>query len=260
MALIDEFFAVTQAALTALITGERAAIAAAGEAVAEVVARGGIVYLFGTGHSHLLAEEGYYRAGGLACMAAILPEAFQLHRDAVGSTARERDVRYAEGIFDTYDLRAGDGIIVFSHSGANAVPVEVARRARAMGLTVIGVACRAALAAAAGRHDGATLPDVVDVLIDNHGCIGDACLAVGDPGMKARSPGSPGAAIAPLSTILGAWVLHAITAEAVERLLARGIAPPVYLSSKLPEADAHNAALVERYAPRIPHLRGSEGR
>lgn len=82
---------------------------------------------------------------------------------------------------------------------------------------------------------------MADVLIDNHVPAGDAMI------------GLPGAAVAvgPASTVAGATILQAVLVEAVCRLAARGMIPPVYVSSKLPGADEHNAALVRRYQGRV---------
>jgi len=63
------------------------AIGAAAAACVETIRRDGLIYIFGTGHSHLMAEEGHFRAGGLACVVPILASSVMLHEGAVVSGA-----------------------------------------------------------------------------------------------------------------------------------------------------------------------------
>lgn len=228
-----------------IATAEAATIERAARLVAGAVAHGGLVHLFGAGHSQLLAEEGFFRAGGLACVNPLLVPELAPRAGPLASIAAERDVRSADLVFARYRLVRGDVLIVFSNSGISAVPVEVSRRARLATVHVIGVASKRYMAEAAPSHpEGLKLQDVVDVLIDNHGVPGDAILTL---------PGLP-VAVGPSSTITGALILHAVLVEAVAYLSAQGIVPPIYLSGKVIGADAHNAALLDRYRDRIPLL------
>ena len=81
---------------------------------------GGLTYVFGTGHSHLLALELHYRAGGPAFVVPILDESLMLHEGAIASTARERESGAAAAAFARYPLRPRDVVIVISNSGVNA--------------------------------------------------------------------------------------------------------------------------------------------
>ena len=71
-------------------------IEAAAGVVADALRRDAIVHIFGTGHSHLLAEEALYRAGGLAPVNAILDPGLMLRDGALASTQLERVSGYAE--------------------------------------------------------------------------------------------------------------------------------------------------------------------
>lgn len=209
--------------------------------VVDCVRGGGLVYLFGTGHSHLLALEVHYRAGGPAYAVPVLDEDLMLHRGAIASTLAEREAGRAAGVLARYPVAPGDVVFVISNSGVNAVPVEAAAAARAAGATVVALTSRAyAAAAARGRP---TLADRADIVIDNGLPPGDAIAPM------------PGGALAagPASTALGAALLHAIFAEAAARLAADG-APPIYLSANMPGAEDNNRDLVARYRPRNPHL------
>lgn len=224
-----------------LLEGQEEAFASATEAVKRCMAEDGLVYLFGTGHSHMLAEEGHYRAGGLACIAPILVSAVMLHEGATASTRMERLHGLAELIFSRYPIGARDVVIVFSTSGVNAVPVEAAKYARAAGVTVIAVTSQAySRQAAQGRE---RLADVASIVLDNRVSPGDASLALADD-VRAG----------PLSTVAGAALLNALFVEASARLIAEGGEPPVYVSANMPGARERNAALVSRFRSRIPHL------
>jgi uncharacterized phosphosugar-binding protein len=228
--------------LEALLEGQEEAFAAAAEAVKTCVAGDGLVYLFGSGHSHMLAEEGHYRAGGLACVVPILSSAIMLHEGAAASTRFERVSGVAAIVFSRYPIGPGDVVVVFSTSGVNAVPVEAAKLARAAGATVVAVTSQAYSArVAAGRE---RLADVASIVLDNKAPPGDACVELAADGIRAG----------PISTVVGATLLNALLIEASARLVADGVEPPIYVSANMPGAAARNAALVARYRARNPHL------
>ncbi|MBQ5824463.1 MAG: sugar isomerase domain-containing protein, partial [Clostridia bacterium] len=92
----------------------------------ETMISGKRLYLFGTGHSHMLAEELFYRAGGLVNVQPILVEPLMLHISASDSTTAERVEGYADKIFAEYRLSKDDTIIIISNSGRNGVIVDMA--------------------------------------------------------------------------------------------------------------------------------------
>ncbi len=223
---------------------QRAAITRAAGLVADALAAGGLLHTFGTGHSHLLAEEVFYRAGGLAAVNPILVDPLMLHAGAVRSTALERLAGVGEVLLDAEPIRGGDVLLVVSNSGGNAVAVEMAQAAGRRGLATIALtSVRHATDAAARAGAGtARLHEVVDVVLDNGGRPGDACVEVAD------------LVVAPTSTVVGAALLQAVVAETVELLVDRGVTPEVFRSSNLAGGDAHNAELARRYAGRVRSL------
>lgn len=155
-----------------LLDGQEEKFDAAAEAITRSIDEDGLIYIFGTGHSHFLAEEGHYRAGGLACVVPMLATGLMLHEGATASSRLERMSGLAEIILARYPIARGDIIIVFSTSGVNAVPVEAARIARAAGATVIGVTSEAySSQVAAGRT---RLAEVASIALDNRAPPGDA--------------------------------------------------------------------------------------
>jgi uncharacterized phosphosugar-binding protein len=221
------------------------AIQRAAALVADAVSAGGLIHVFGTGHSHLLAEELFYRAGGLAQVNPILVDALMLHAGAARSTRLERLTGLADALIDGEQIGPHDVMIVVSNSGGNATCVEMARAAGTRGISTIALtSIRHATAAGARNHDGPRLHEVVDVVLDNRGQPGDACVALDGLAQP----------VAPTSTVVGAAILNAVVAEAVEIMLARGHTPDVFASSNLAEGDRINHELVTRYAPKVRAL------
>ncbi len=235
----------TVSLLTKVRDEQGSAIHEAAVLIAHAVSAGGLVHLFGTGHSHLLAEELFYRAGGLAQVNPILVDALMLHAGAARSTHLERLSGLAEALLDDEPVGPDDVMIVISNSGGNATCVEMAVAAHTRGVSTIGVtSIRHATAPEARQRAGPRLHEVVDVVLDNYGEPGDACLAL--EGLEQR--------VGPTSTVVGSAMLNAVVAETVELLLARGHSPDVFASSNMTRGDTINETLISRYAPRVRAL------
>lgn len=204
------------------------AIQRAGTAVADALATEHRLWTFGTGHSHLLAEELFSRAGGLDGVCAVLEPALMLHEGVAKSSALEKVSGLAETLLTAADkdrpdggIADGDVLIIASNSGRNAVPVEFACGARDRGATVIAVTSLSHSRATTSRvPSGKRLFEVADIVIDNRGVPGDAVLDI---------PGSP-EAVGATSTVAGALIVQAIVCEAVAILVARGIQPKILRS------------------------------
>jgi uncharacterized phosphosugar-binding protein len=212
---------------------------------ADTIAGGGVIHTFGTGHSALSAAETFFRAGGLACVNAILEQPFSITVGCLFSAWAERQSGIAGLILDRYDLRAPEPLIVFSNSGVNCIPVEVAMEARARGLSVIGITSRSYCEAlAAERNLERTLITVCDIVIDNHGVAGDAVVPI--PGTELR--------VAPTSSMAASLIYYLILEQLAQNLAERGISIPTFLSMNTPGAKEHNEKLMSRYRSRIRNL------
>ncbi len=238
--------AYTDALGTTLITAvadAAPAITRAGALLADRFARDGLAYVFGSGHSHIFAEEAFYRAGGSARICPVLKPDYMLHVSAQRSTVLERESGHAEAVLDGYDMRPErDVMIVVSNSGANRLPVEVATLARSRGLPVVAIT--SVRYARASRLPGRRLHDVADIVLDNQCPPGDALVEAG-PGLPRVGPGS---------SVVGLALLNAVIVEALARQIAAGEQPDVYLSAGMPGAAVHNAELARKFAPRVPHI------
>lgn len=217
----------------------------AGRLIADAIRSDRLIHIFGTGHSHILAEEGLYRAGGLAPINAILDSGLMLHEGAMASTKLEKLSGYAQIVADKYGFEPGDLLIVISNSGVNAVPVEMAMLAKEAGLTVLAICSLAYSRAAPLKPEvPSRLYEIADLTLDNLGEPGDAAVEVDGNGLK----------VGPTSTVLGAALLNAVFVEAASILAAEGMDVPAYRSSNMPGAAEHNQHLVERFHRRIRHL------
>lgn len=231
--------------LAGLARDEWAALRRAAEVVADAVEKGRIVHAFGTGHSHMLAEEMFYRAGGLAAVNPVLIDNLMLHVDAELGTRLERLDGLAETIVPSLSLTAGDVLIVASNSGGNAVTGQLATLARERGVAVVAItSLRHATASEARSRRRRRLHEVADIVIDNHGDVGDASVPVSGFDRK----------VAPTSTVMGAAIVNTIVAEATEILVGRGVVPDVFASSNTTGGDEINAELVARYRDRVRSL------
>ncbi|KGN37737.1 sugar isomerase domain-containing protein [Knoellia subterranea] len=236
-------------AIRAVATTQREAIAAAADVIATCIANNGVLHAFGTGHSEAFAMEIAGRAGGyIPTNRLALRDAVAAARTASGDVEGdrggelERDPAFAEHIYALVpDPQPQDVFLIASNSGGNGSIVEFARLVKERGHPLIAVTSLAHTTRIESRHpSGKRLFEVADIVLDNGAPYGDAVLPL---------PG--GGAACGLSSITAALLAQMMVAESLTRLLADGHEPPVYLSANIPEGDAHNHALEDRYAGRL---------
>ena len=231
--------------LDRVLAGQAAVLDAVRDAVAAALMADRLVYVAGSGHSHLLAEEVFYRAGVIAAAQAILDHDLMLHMGAERSTLMERETGRAEKVLANYPVGPGDVVFVASNSGRNAYPIEMALLARARGATIVALTSLRHATRTTSRHgSGKLLYQVADHVIDNGGEYGDSALPI--PGRNVR--------MGPTSTLVGVFILNAILAEAVAALASRGVIVDVYQSANMQGAEAESEAMIARWRPRIRGL------
>ncbi len=209
------------------------AIVQAADLVAHTVAADGIIRLFGSGHSHLLALEAAGRAGGFSGVDVIVDP---------GLGRAETLEGYGSILVRDQVWEARDCLFVISHSGRNPAPIEVALAGRSAGLPTIALTALDYSRASTSRHSsGKRLFEVCDLVLDTVGVPGDAAIAI------AGAPVPTGA----LSTVVGAALLGAVLVEAVAELVRIGVEPPLIRSYNLDGSEAHNAAMFGRYRGRV---------
>ena len=241
---IQEYSRAVLETLQKIFSDESERIAEAGGLLADTLQKDGLLYIFGCGHSHILSEEMFYRAGGLAAVSPIFESSAMLHEGAVKSSYVERLSGYAEQVLQRYPIGKNDCFLIVSTSGINPFPIEMAQGAAKRGAQVIGVSSFQYKNQESRQADGLHLPDVCDLCIDNHVPVGDASVEVCSDGTKAG----------PVSTIASAAVCNGIVLSACECLRGRGVEPEVFRSGNCPGGDGHNRELVERYRTRVHSL------
>lgn len=219
----------------------------AAEKIAKCIQANGIVHLFGCGHSHLLTEEVFYRAGGLAPIHPILVEELMLHKGAARSSQLERQNDFAQSFMENQDIRKEDIFIAISTSGINPVPIDAAKIAKNKGAFVIAVTSLDYSKSRPSRHkSGQHLYHIADLIIDNHAPKGDTLIA--HPALPIKFGSG--------STIIGATILNSIFVKAIQIMADQGFEPPIFFSGNAEGADQHNKRLIEIYKERIPFLAG----
>lgn len=215
--------------------------------MADSLSDGGVVHLFGSGHSHVVAEEVFHRAGSLLPLNPMLdPNLTALSR--VNATLLERTSGYGKVVVDSHDIRPGEVVIVISNSGVNPVPIEVAIRARELGARTVAITSMHLYRDAPSRvATGEHLGDVAEVTIDTFVPRGDALIDV--PGVES--------AVGGVSTAVGIAIINALVVEVANLMQQRGVPPPVIPSMNVPGGDERMESLIEKYGTRLPLLRNA---
>ncbi|MFI8239047.1 SIS domain-containing protein [Streptomyces sp. NPDC085866] len=240
----DLFFDAAIGLLQRVREEEAEAITAAGTLLADTVAAGGRLFAFGAGHSSLAAQDVVYRAGGLALMNLLaVPGVVGVDvTPATLGSALERVDGLASAVLDSSPLRAGDALVVISLSGRNALPVEMAQRARALGVQVIGVTSVAYATQTTSQHSSGTfLKDHCDIVLDSK-------IAVGDAELTLDTIPAP---FAPASTVVTAALMQAVVATTAATLADRGIEPPLLRSGNVDGGHDWNRRVMTEYGDRI---------
>lgn len=233
---MKEYLEAVEEILERIESEESAALAKASDAVADAICDDHLVYVFGCGHSHLVALDTFYRAGGLACVSAMLDEDLMLHDGAAKSSRMEKMPGIGAEVFRRHAVKQGDIVVVISASGKNAAPVEVLRAAKAAGVKTV------AISSSEYRSHGGVLLDEADIGVDCKVAYGDAIIPVGT------------ALMGGMSTFAGLFILNSMLIEGARKANARGVTPPIYRSGNVEGGTAENARLEAKYFARIKRL------
>ena len=221
-------------------------IAAAAALLAETVENKKNVFVFGCSHAGIIAEEVFYRTGGLAVINPIFFPAMMLNtRPVTMTSALERVPGIGKTIFEKNSIKKDDLLILHSVSGRNTVPVEMALTAKENGVKTVCITNLNYSRSVTSRHPGGKrLFEVCDIVIDNKGEVGDAAVTV--DGLPEK--------IGPTSTAVGAALINAIVIDAVNKMIKDGIVPPVLMSANLDGGDEHNALIFKEYKDNIFYM------
>ncbi|MDT2596930.1 SIS domain-containing protein [Enterococcus dongliensis] len=198
------------------------------------------IYIFGASHAGILAEELYYRAGGMMTINAIFGRELMLDQSPITVTSKmERLEGYGTTLASTIPFKRNDILILHSVSGRNPVTIDLALAAKNQGVKIIALTNVEYSKQVSSRHSsGKRLFEVADIVLDNHGDTGDGCCSI--EGIEQK--------VGPSSTVVGATILNTIIVEVTRKLVEHGIEyPPIFYSANLDGGDQLNQELFKKY-------------
>lgn len=206
--------------------------------IVDQIQAGDRFYAVGTGHSHMVGEEFYARAGGLACIQLIAPMELTLGEHPLKSTQIERIASYAQVIINQYKIKKGDVVMITSNSGRNALPIEMALELKKAGVKTIAFTNLEHSKNVTSRHEsGKRLFEVCDYVLDNCGCIGDAMMEI--EGVKGKMGSS--------SSIIGMYMAQTLSMLIAKEMHQRNMVVPVFLSANVDAGDQWNEDIMKQY-------------
>jgi len=206
--------------------------------------KGGSLFVFGASHAGIIAEEMFYRAGGLMVINPIFSPTLMLNtRPVTVTSAMERLEGFGEIVLDGSPIKTGDVLIIHSVSGRNGVTIDMAQKARKMGIAVIVITNLEYSTKIPSRHSsGKNLYELGDVVIDNCGAYGDASVTLGD------------ITAGPTSTVTGAAIANMLSVGFAQRCTEHGITPPVFASANLDTDKTKSEEIMNKYMNRIHYM------
>lgn len=204
------------------------------------------IFVFGASHAGILTLESFYRAGGLVTIHPIMPRELELsNRPITLTSSMEKLHGYGTILAEKSDIKKNDTLIVHSVSGRNSVSIEMAEYAQKVGATVIAITnleySKQVESKAISKKN---LFEVADLVLDNHGCYGDAMLEVPAHDVK----------IGPSSTVIGALILNSLYTETIYRLVENNVEVlPVFYSANTDDGQKKNLMMLEHYKDQIDY-------
>lgn len=198
------------------------------------------IYIFGASHAGILAEELYYRAGGMMTVNAIFGRELMLDQSPITVTSKmERLEGYGTTLASTIPFKKDDVLILHSVSGRNPVTIDLALSAQEKGVKIVALTNVNYSKQVTSRHSsGKRLFELADIILDNHGDTGDACCSI--EGIEQK--------VGPSSTVVGATILNTIIVEVTRKLIEHGVEyPPIFYSANLDGGDQLNQELFKKY-------------
>lgn len=233
MSLNLDYYEVIQQQLKDVVEQEKENIQTAVHMFYETITSGGMIHVFGSGHSHTLSIELCHRAGGLVPIKAM---------DEAGRGLYEQIEGVGTRFMDNYDLQENDLILITSNSSRNPISVEIALYAKRKGVKVITCYAKKFATKCTPRHSsGKMVYELADLAIDNHCVYGDAAISV--EGLQDNA--------GPTSTIITAFIYEWIVLETIRKMIAIGKEPPVLRSVNIDGGEQYNQKLLEKYKYRL---------
>jgi len=226
---------------------QKESIDKAADAFARSIAGGGRVYLFGSGHSVIPVLDIFPRYGSFVGFYPIYDPRLMWFNVVGSGGAREllwleRQEGYVPVILKSYALESRDSILIFSHGGLNAAPIDMAIESRKSGLTVVSVSSHQnARQARAAHSSGKKLADLSDIAIDN--CVPPEDALVSAEGVPEK--------FAAGSTVAAVSIAMSLVAEVGLRLVKSGARPLTFVSPNVGLPPGHNEEVFQEYTRRL---------
>lgn len=215
----------------------------ASKLISEAIISKKSIYIFGASHAGILTQEMFYRAGGMVTMNPILPKELSLSNSPITITSdMERLKGYGKIILNSSEIKKGDVLISHSVSGRNPVSIEMATISKEIGVkNIIITNLKYSKSVTSRDGSGKLLYELADVLIDNHGDIGDASIKIEE-----------GLNVSPTSTVIGATILNTIVSIVAKQLKDENVKPlPFFYSANLDGGDEKNREVIDKYKDQI---------
>lgn len=243
---IEKYIDSIKIMLDKLIDTQKENMALAAQKIVDTTVNKKMIYIFGATHAGILAQEAFYRTGGLVNINPIFPKNLTCDvRPITVTSMEERKDGIGALIADQYGITEGDLLFIHSVSGRNAVSVDMALRAREKGTFVIAITSLEYSKASSSRaKNGLRLFECADLVIDNCGVFGDAVLGI--EGFRGK--------VAPTSSVTGCAIINSIIAEACGIFIEKGVTPPVFMSANIDGGDEFNKKLMEEYKDKIKYM------
>lgn len=241
--LMDQYFANMKKVLDKIEQTQHKVLEEAGAAIAGKLEQGAAWHIMDTGH--MLMYEGVGRTGGMMALKPLKitceitnPVRYRASPSR-GNVGYDSIPGFADYILGRANILAGDIIMIGSVSGYNLLPVDLAIKANKMGCLTVAITSVAYSSRLKSRHpSGKRLFEACTYCLDNCSDYGDTLVEV--PQM--------GQGICPSSGIGASYLLWALQATVVEKLLEKGLKPSCYISNHMPDAARINGEALERYA------------
>lgn len=228
--------------ISKLTSSQKEQLIKASKLVAEVIKKDKIVHTIGTGHSQMVAMEMFGRASNIANVNTIMDDLVLLASGARKSSEIEQISGLAAILWNKYSFEKSDLIIIISNSGRNAIPIEMALKAKEEGLKVIAITSLEQSKKYDSRHSsGKKLYQLADLVIDN-------CVPSGDGVLKIDNK-----LIGPASSILGLIIVNIISTEAIKISAKDGVDFHVFQSQNI-DASNKNKEIYQKFESRVKHF------
>lgn len=226
----------------------------AAEVMADSIEKGRWVHTFGCGHATIPVEEMYPRIGSFVGFHPLCEMPLTFFTQIIGQMGihqflfLERAEGYGQEIMKNYDFSTDDCLWIFSHTGINAVNIDVALEAKKKGMKVIVYGSAGATGEKASRHSsGKNLFQIADIVVDS-------CVPLVDASVPMKKHFDKVGPLSTLGFVTLVWMTITTVAEILEE---RGVKLYIHPSHNVPgDTTAHERldAAIDEYKRRVKVL------